>query len=87
MQRELGELATQGRIYANKVAIAGDWHSNALWAARAIKTAADNGHTLLLQLGDFGLWPEETPVVKLNKKGFVSHVDWVLSRYFGHYLS
>lgn len=39
------------------VAVAGDWHGNGYWASRVIKEAASAGASLLLQCGDFGIWP------------------------------
>lgn len=41
----------------NVVTLAGDWHGDAGWAARAIEQAAAAGSRLVVQLGDFGLWP------------------------------
>jgi len=45
------------RIKADKVMISGDWHGNALWADHVIKQAHDNDVKIILQLGDFGIWP------------------------------
>ena len=44
-------------FYDNRVMFAGDWHGNVQWAISCIETAADNGATLIYQLGDFGIWP------------------------------
>lgn len=37
--------------------LAGDWHGNQHWAQVSCEAAARNGCQVLLQLGDFGLWP------------------------------
>lgn len=42
----------------NKIFAAGDWHGDTEWAYRAIKFAANSGGSTLIQLGDFGIWPE-----------------------------
>lgn len=39
----------------DKVMVAGDWHANARWAARAISEGCSDVK-VVLQLGDFGLW-------------------------------
>ncbi len=39
------------------VALAGDWHGNAAWARARIADVAARGVTLILHLGDFGIWP------------------------------
>jgi len=44
-------------LKADKVMIAGDWHSNRLWADYCIRQANVHGIDLILQLGDFGIWP------------------------------
>lgn len=44
--------ADPGRVF-----LAGDWHANAAWAAECIRAAADADCRVVLQLGDFGLWP------------------------------
>jgi hypothetical protein len=44
-----------------RVGIAGDWHGNTAWAVRAVgKISAllpRDGPRVILQLGDFGIWP------------------------------
>jgi len=44
-----------------RVLVAGDWHGNTQWALNVIKRVPqllpDEGHPLVLQLGDFGIWP------------------------------
>lgn len=44
-----------------RVVVAGDWHGNSGWAERAIRAAAgllrDEYEPLILQLGDYGVWP------------------------------
>lgn len=43
------------------VMIAGDWHGNVKWAVHVVEMAAKllrgEEHPLILQLGDFGIWP------------------------------
>jgi len=40
-----------------RVLLAGDWHGNREWAASCFSAAAGCGADVMLQLGDFGLWP------------------------------
>lgn len=40
-----------------RVGVAGDWHGNYRWAARALRTLYVEGIRTLWHLGDFGLWP------------------------------
>ena len=40
------------------VAIAGDWHGQTRHASATIRAAADAGAEEILQLGDFGFWPD-----------------------------
>lgn len=44
-----------------KVAVAGDWHGNLLWAKAQVRRMAellsDEDTKLIFQLGDFGFWP------------------------------
>ena len=42
---------------AERVLLAGDWHGNADWAEACTAAAAEAGCPVVLQLGDFGLWP------------------------------
>lgn len=39
------------------LAVAGDWHGNARWAAHVIACAAAAGVRTILHVGDFGFWP------------------------------
>jgi hypothetical protein len=39
--------------------LTGDWHRNMRWASRMVQHAADNGVDTILQLGDFGFWPDD----------------------------
>ena len=41
----------------DRIVLAGDWHGNARAAAIALDAASAVGAPLVLQLGDFGLWP------------------------------
>lgn len=46
---------------ARRIVVAGDWHGNADWAEHVIRMSgtalADEGIRIILQLGDFGVWP------------------------------
>lgn len=42
---------------ADRVLLAGDWHGNEKWARTCLAAASDAGCPVILQLGDFGLWP------------------------------
>lgn len=42
-----------------KLLIAGDTHSNLGWTSRLIDFASENGCDKIVQLGDFGFWPNE----------------------------
>lgn len=42
------------------VMLAGDWHGATRYAKQAIELAHRNGVKLIIQLGDFGVWPGET---------------------------
>lgn len=44
--------------------ISGDWHGNFIYANKAIKYAAKKGATTIIQVGDFGIWPNDKGVVK-----------------------
>ena len=43
------------------IGVAGDWHGNTAWAARAIdkmsRLLPERGPRLIVHLGDFGIWP------------------------------
>ncbi|MBS4102773.1 metallophosphoesterase family protein [Tsukamurella paurometabola] len=39
------------------VAVAGDWHGNTAWAIHVVHQAARCGVNVIVQVGDFGLWP------------------------------
>lgn len=51
-----GSTAT-GRDRVEHVMLAGDWHGNTRWARDQVTLAAAAGVRVLVQLGDFGLWP------------------------------
>ena len=40
-----------------KIMMAGDWHGNTAWAIKAVYEAVNNGCDVIVQLGDFGIWP------------------------------
>jgi Icc-related predicted phosphoesterase len=39
------------------IGVAGDWHGDTGWAVKAINAFADREIKLIVQLGDFGIWP------------------------------
>lgn len=41
-----------------KIAFAGDWHANRIYARKAIQFAAKNDAEYILHVGDFGFWPD-----------------------------
>lgn len=53
----------------DRVLFAGDWHGNSSWAAQVVKSAAENGISLILHAGDFGVWPGK------HGKRFLSRLD------------
>lgn len=64
------------------VAVAGDWHGQTAWAMHAVDYACLKGARVVVQVGDFGLWPGpggESYLRKLNKQCRESSVDviWV----------
>lgn len=42
-----------------RVGIAGDWHGNTNWAVARLDDFATAGISIILQLGDFGIWHDE----------------------------
>lgn len=48
-------------VVPGRLVVAGDWHGNARWATSVIREAAallaDEPRKVILQLGDFGIWP------------------------------
>lgn len=46
-----------GTSSPERIGVAGDWHGNTRWAMHVINSIADGGSDVLLQLGDFGIWP------------------------------
>ena len=49
------------------VALAGDWHGNTWWAQQRIRDVAQRDVSLLLHLGDFGIWPGNSGAKFLRK--------------------
>lgn len=39
------------------IGLAGDWHGNGRWACSAVEWFAEQGVSVVEQLGDFGIWP------------------------------
>jgi len=54
---------TAGDIAPGRVLVAGDWHGNRYWALNVIhrvpQLLAGEQRRLILQLGDFGIWPDD----------------------------
>lgn len=42
---------------ARRIAFAGDWHGDAVWAKESLMYANKNDADVMIQLGDFGIWP------------------------------
>lgn len=51
-----------------RLLLAGDWHGDAAWARRVIRSApvGADGRRRIIQLGDFGVWPGRTGVRYLD---------------------
>lgn len=53
------------------IAISSDWHGNTFWGLDMIRIAHANGATVMVHLGDFGLWRNSPSTIayisKLNK--------------------
>ena len=56
-----------------RVLLAGDWHGNAAWAEACTVAAAEAACPVVLQLGDFGLWPGRADA-------YLDHVDAAAQR-------
>ncbi len=41
-----------------RVALLGDTHANTWWTLRVIKSLSEDGINVVVQLGDFGWWPQ-----------------------------
>lgn len=56
-----------------KIVVAGDWHGNTRWALNVIwesrELLAGEGEKVILQLGDFGIWPGEAGKAYLDQLG------------------
>jgi len=51
----------------SSVALAGDWHGNTRWAVARIAEIAESGVSLILHLGDFGIWPGTSGRIYLDR--------------------
>lgn len=58
---------------ASRVFLAGDWHGNRGWAQECFDLATAEGCDVLVQLGDFGLWPG-------REAGWLDHVEGLAER-------
>jgi hypothetical protein len=50
-----------------RVAFAGDWHGNTMWALHCLRELAAAGIDRIYHVGDFGLWPGESGAAFLRK--------------------
>ncbi len=50
-----------------RVALLGDTHANTWWTQRVIKALADEGIKTVVQLGDFGWWPQLAFARKISR--------------------
>jgi hypothetical protein len=67
-----------------KLMIAGDWHGNYSWARKALWIANKRGVDTIVQLGDFGYWPNRGRPNDLEADpGFVNGLAAELRRYGG----
>ena len=49
---------SKGRV--GKILVAGDWHGNTRWMHKVLASAAQNGYTTIIHVGDLKvLWPDE----------------------------
>lgn len=55
--RPAARRLTPGHHGSVRVLLAGDWHGNRQWAETCFEVAARTRSDVVLQLGDFGLWP------------------------------
>ena len=46
------------KVVPEVIALAGDWHSDTLWAVNAVEVAHEVGAELVISVGDFGYWPQ-----------------------------
>ena len=59
-----------------RVALAGDWHGNSAYARRTFAYAAERGAQGLIQLGDFGVWPNGEQFLKDVNRAARMHEMW-----------
>ena len=53
------------KINPSKIGLAGDWHGNSSYGIRAFKNLVQSGAEVVIQLGDFGIWPREDDSVPM----------------------
>lgn len=57
----MSTLSESPAEHPRRIMVAGDWHGNTRWAVHVIEKAArlllDEPERIVLQLGDFGIWP------------------------------
>lgn len=65
-----------------RILVAGDTHGNTPWISTLAKLAARHNCAGILQLGDFGFWPDKrhTPAPVLNER-FLNAVATAMARY------
>ena len=50
-----------------RVALVGDTHANAVWTCRVVEELAADGVDMVVQLGDFGWWPQSDFALKVSE--------------------
>ena len=64
----------------DRIALAGDWHGNALWATRMIQSIHQEGVKVVVHLGDFGFWTdcdETTTYLQRVQKALTKNDMWL----------
>lgn len=57
-----------------RVALVGDTHANSVWTRRVIEELAAEGVDMVVQLGDFGWWPQTGFAKKISKAATVAGI-------------
>ncbi len=67
--RSKGRVVVSGVLPApagKQIGLVGDTHANAVWTASVVRALGAEGVDVVVQLGDFGWWPQ---------KGFAKYVS------------
>ena len=57
-----------------RVALVGDTHANAVWTRRVVEELAAEGVDMVVQLGDFGWWPQKEFAKKVSRAAVIAGV-------------